>query len=90
MYKRQDRPALQVSATICLGGEKWEIFIKDKSDNTHSITMSAGDAIVYLGTELEHWREKLKEGEVNMCFLHYCKKDSEWVLDGREFLGQIR
>jgi len=25
-----------------------------------------------------------------MCFLHYCKKDSEWVLDGREFLGQIR
>ena len=88
--KHKDRPALQVSATVCLGGEKWEIFIKDKSDNTHSITMSAGDAIVYLGTELEHWREELKEGEVNMCFLHYCKKDSEWVLDGREFLGQIK
>ena len=86
--KHKDRPALQVSATICLGGEKWEIFIKDKSDNTHSITMSAGDAIVYSGTELEHWREKLDKGYVNMCFIHYCKKDSEYKLDGREFIGQ--
>jgi|TARA_B100000900_G_C20586506_1_gene719818 alkylated DNA repair dioxygenase AlkB len=88
--KHKDRPALQVSATICLGGEKWEIFIKDKSDNTHSITMSAGDAIVYSGTELEHWREKLDKGYVNMCFIHYCKKDSEYKLDGREFIGQPR
>ena len=86
--KHKDRPALQVSATICLGGEKWEIFIKDKSDNTHSITMSAGDAIVYSGTELEHWREKLDKGYVNMCFIHYCKKGSEYKLDGREFIGQ--
>tara|TARA_X000000368_G_scaffold88255_2_gene67184 strand:- start:11707 stop:12420 length:714 start_codon:yes stop_codon:yes gene_type:complete len=88
--KHKDRPALQVSATIFLGGEKWEIFIKDKSDNTHSITMSAGDAIVYSGTELEHWREKLDKGYVNMCFIHYCKKDSEYKLDGREFIGQPR
>jgi len=88
--KHKDRPALQVSATICLGGEKWEIFIKDKSDNTHGITMSAGDAIVYSGTELEHWREKLNKGYVNMCFIHYCKKGSEYKLDKREFIGQPR
>jgi len=87
--KHKDRPALQVSATICLGGEKWEIFIKDKSDNTHSITMSAGDAIIYLGTELEHWREKLDKGYVNMCFIHYCKEGSKYKFDGREFLGQL-
>ena len=43
--------------------------------------MSAGDAIVYSGTELEHWREELDKGYVNMCFIHYCKKGSEYKLD---------
>ena len=72
----QDRPSCEISATITLGfsGYSWPIYMgydKDKK-NCQQINMNVGDAVVYKGQEMYHWREKYTEGEWQaQVFIHY-------------------
>ena len=91
----RDRPACEISATLTLGfeGGVWPIYMgtnEDKSNATE-IRMQIGDAVMYRGCDIYHWREPYKEGKWQaQVFLHYVDQNgphAEWKYDKRESLG---
>jgi hypothetical protein len=58
----------------------------------NKVNMQVGDAVLYRGMEVEHWREKYTEGQWQaQVFLHYVDADgphADQKYDGREQLGQ--
>ena len=91
----RDRPACEISATLTLDfeGDVWPIFMganEDKSNATE-IKMNIGDAVLYRGMDIFHWREPYKEGKWQaQVFLHYVDQNgphAEWKYDKRESLG---
>jgi hypothetical protein len=91
----RDRPACEVSATLTLDfeGDVWPIYMganEDKSNPTE-IKMMTGDAVMYRGCDIYHWREPYKEGKWQaQVFLHYVDQNgphAEWKYDKRESLG---
>jgi hypothetical protein len=86
LHRHKDRFSCEISTTLNLGGDRWEIFIeKDSnkgkiiegkgyiSENTKGIKvdLKPGDMLVYRGNLLEHWREKFKGNDCGQVFLHY-------------------
>ena len=76
----KDRPACEVSASIQLGRSHhyaWPIFMGGTR-----IDMAEGDAVIYKGCEIEHWRsvcdgpEGYYSGQV---FLHYVKANGAYA-----------
>jgi hypothetical protein len=64
---------------------KWPIFIEG-----NSIELNEGDAVIYLGCELEHWRDEFKGDWHAQTFLHYVDKNGankEWFKDKRPLYG---
>ena len=91
----KDRPACEISATITLGfeGGQWPIYVGnnlDKSD-AKQINMNVGDAVIYKGEQIFHWREKYVEGQWQaQVFVHYVDADGpnkEWKFDKRRKLA---
>ena len=88
LKKHTDRPACEISATITLGfeGDIWSIYMAG-----NKVNMQVGDAVLYRGMEVEHWREKYTEGQWQaQVFLHYVNADgphADQKYDGRESLG---
>lgn len=68
LFKHKDRPSCEFSSTIFLGscGTEWPIFMEGES-----ISLNAGDAVIYKGIELEHWREPYKGDWHSQVFIHY-------------------
>jgi hypothetical protein len=88
--KHKDREACEISVTVMIGSDKtkWPIFM----DGTE-INLEVGDAAIYLGCEVEHWREEFKGDWHAQTFLHYVNKNGknkEHVLDKRRFLGDLK
>ena len=87
LKKHVDRPSCEVSVTVMIGsdGTKWPIYM-----NGTEINMEPGDAAVYLGCEIEHWREEFKGDWHAQTFLHYVDKNGsnkEWAKDKRLLYG---
>jgi hypothetical protein len=85
--KHKDRPSCEVSVTVMIGssGEEWPIYM----DGTE-IKLVPGDAAIYLGCEVEHWREEFKGDWHTQVFLHYVNKNgsnSHLLADGRSLWG---
>jgi hypothetical protein len=77
----KDRPSCEVSVTIQLARSNdyiWPIYMEDKQ-----YLLNEGDAVIYLGTELEHWRnvcagpDGYYSGQV---FLHYVYKNGPYSM----------
>ena len=67
-----DRPACEISVTLNLGGDDWEIGCFDYTDIPHTFTLKKGDAMIYHGCDLIHWRPSEFQGEeLIQVFLHY-------------------
>ena len=89
LKKHTDRPACEISVTVMLGSDEtpWPIYI-DKAE----INLQPGDAAIYLGCELEHWREVFKGDWHAQTFLHYVNKNGpnkEWEKDKRLLYGGV-
>jgi hypothetical protein len=97
LKKHRDRPSCEISVTICLGFNyitdepdySWGIFVADKAFNT-----TPGDAVVYRGCEVEHWREPFRAQENSwhaQLFLHYVDASREGAaalrFDRRPYIG---
>jgi len=88
LKKHTDRPACEISATVTLGfdGNPWSIYMAG-----NKIDMQVGDAVLYRGIDVEHWREKYVEGKWQaQVFLHYVDADgphADQKYDGRASLG---
>src|SRR5579884_775053 len=60
LHKHQDRRSCEISVTICLGFDyveqdpeyRWQIYIEG-----HPLAQDPGDAVIYKGCEVEHWRD---------------------------------
>ena len=72
----RDRPSCEYSVTLTLEyeGNKWAIYMGPTEDkqNAFKIEMDTGDAVIYKGCDVWHWREKYTEGKWQaQIFLHY-------------------
>jgi hypothetical protein len=98
LKNHRDRPACEISATLTLDfeGDVWPIYMGNNEDksNATEIKMEIGDAVMYRGCDIYHWREAYKEGKWQaQVFLHYVDQNgphAEWKYDKRESLGMSK
>lgn len=73
-----DRPSCEISVTVNLDnvGGLWPIWMKAPEHETIKITLNPGDAVIYRGCEVFHWRDKMVDQESTVQFmLHYVNQD---------------
>lgn len=77
LKRHKDRAACEYSATINLWNESdpWSIFIVDYKGNQVEAILEPGDALVYKGYDLDHWRLPNQVDDVCQVFVHYVDKD---------------
>lgn len=78
LEKHRDRPACEVSVTLQLGRSHhyaWPIYMGNQRYD-----LSEGDAVVYKGCDIEHWRDRCdgpQEYYSGQVFLHYVYKNGQ-------------
>ena len=70
----KDREACEISITLDLGGDPWDIWILDRDENPIKVKLNPGDALLYRGREIWHWRGKFEGNEHSQVFMHYVDK----------------
>tara|TARA_R110002153_G_scaffold89968_1_gene220022 strand:- start:718 stop:1269 length:552 start_codon:yes stop_codon:yes gene_type:complete len=83
----KDRPSCEISVTANIGsdGTKWPIFIDE-----NPIDIEQGDAVIYLGCELPHYRKEFNGDWCSQVFLHYVDEEGpnkEYYMDKRNYWG---
>jgi hypothetical protein len=92
LIKHRDRPACEVSLSLALGydpDEPWPLWVESRFGPV-SIPLERGDALLYRGTEIPHWRDEFTGNYVAQVFLHYVDQSGpykEWKFDKRVALG---
>jgi hypothetical protein len=70
----KDRAACEISLTVHLSGDhEWPISIEKPNGDCISLNLKFGDAMLYMGCDAAHWRDKFQGSEYNQVFLHYVK-----------------
>ncbi len=83
-----DRPSCEISLSLTLGfqaAEPWPLVL-EVDNRPIPIKALPGDAIVFRGMELKHWRERFEGSAHASVFLHYVDQNgpfSEWKHDKR-------
>src|SRR5436190_15955291 len=93
--RHTDRNACEISVTASIqipkGAGPSVVHLKPPNLRETKVEMFEGDACVYAGTEVEHWRERFRIGGYIQLFLHFVAKHSpnypKLMFDGRECLG---
>lgn len=98
LEKHRDRPSCEISATVCLGYNylqkqpdyRWGMYVEPSI----LTGQNPGDAIVYRGCEIDHWRDKFDAGFGSyqvQAFFHYININGpfypEYAYDKRPGLG---
>ena len=92
LLKHIDRESCEYSISLCLGKDNadWPLMLQTHDTHEKSgISLEIGDALIYKGMELLHWREKYKGEKQVQVFLHYVDRDgpfSAWIFDKRKGL----
>jgi hypothetical protein len=69
-----DRPACEISVTchIATVGKPWAIWMQAPGGEPTEYTLDPGDACVYKGCEIKHWRNPATDTDINVqMMLHY-------------------
>jgi len=88
LVRHQDRPSCEVSVTLSLDYHPeacWPIWI-DAGAGARSIELHPGDALIYKGIEVPHWRERFEGERAVQVFLHYVQQTGpyrDWTYDRR-------
>jgi hypothetical protein len=88
-----DRPQCEISATINVAnsGTPSPIYTKYKNKKAEKHNLVPGDALIYMGCDVTHWRQPLKNEQLTVQFmLHYVKKygpNAKYLMDKRPALG---
>ena len=90
LRKHTDRPACEISVTVHVGsdGTPWPIYM-----DGNPIETKPGDAAIYLGPKVEHYRERFTGDWHAQVFLHYVEEGGPHAneyMDGRVFWGTSR
>ncbi|MES2212723.1 MAG: hypothetical protein V4490_06265 [Pseudomonadota bacterium] len=90
----KDSTRAEISATINLGqtGSPWPIWLIDYDENPHCVVLESGDALIYYGNRLYHWRGKLVGSDyVTQIMFHYIDRAGKNKMAARlEFIRRIR
>jgi hypothetical protein len=87
----RDREASEIAVTIAIGGDRaWPICFRTERGGDLSFALAPGDAVVYDGRKLSHWRDPF-EGEIQIqAMLFYVRRDGAHAsarYDGRPGVG---
>jgi hypothetical protein len=100
LKRHRDRPSCEYSVSICLGYDvsnvdqniypnyDWPMFV-DSNGVELPVHMKPGDAIVYRGCDIDHWREPFWGQNHAQVFLHYNEPNGKYNIckDGRAVMG---
>jgi hypothetical protein len=95
LKRHVDRPACEISATLCLGYTPdlpWPIWVEHPG-HAEPITLLPGDILIYRGIDIPHWRETYPGERLAQVFLHYVDRSGphrEWKFDKRQDLRMPR
>ena len=86
LKKHSDRPSCEISTTVYIGGDSnWPIYMEGKP-----LYLKKGDAAIYLGCEIDHWRDEFQGDYQFQTFLHYVDAEGvnkEHYMDKRNYWG---
>lgn len=95
LSKHVDRGACEVSATMTVGYKNsaalWPICVEHEGKRV-PIELDVGDALIYRGMDLPHWREKLPSGLWCQIFFHFVDANGALAAskyDGRGRMGPV-
>lgn len=90
----KDRESCEISVSMHISTNAdydWPIYFMQDDETVSVPTGNPGDAVLYKGCELEHWREPFEGNVCGQVFLHYNHVDGPFaqknILDGRPMLG---
>ena len=79
LHRHVDRGACEVSVTIAGHGDPlddpWPIGVTDLHGEAHRVALSPGAGLLYQGTRVPHWRDRLAGTRHYQMFLHYVDAD---------------
>jgi hypothetical protein len=94
LHRHKDRYSCEVSTTLNLGGESWPIYLEPSGKTGKAgikVDLKQGDMLIYMGCELEHWRDPFPGKDCGQVFLHYNDRSKKTAKDNlydrRPFLG---
>jgi hypothetical protein len=74
--RHRDRPSCEISLSVNLKKDKdWDIWIQKPNNEEVNINLNPGDAVLYLGCQADHWRNKFEGQENVQLFFHYVRAD---------------
>lgn len=90
LKKHKDRPACEISVSVMINsdGTPWPFYAAGEA-----LDLKPGDAVIYHGTDIEHWREEFKGDWHAQVFMHYVDANglhTDQFKDGRQFWGTIK
>jgi len=81
LVRHIDRGACEISVSYHISSNlnyEWPIYFENETGDRVSLTCNPGDAILYRGCDLHHWREPMK-GNAESCFhqafFHFVRAD---------------
>lgn len=78
LSRHVDRPSCEYSVTLNIGcdGEPWPVWMQDGDNMPVKFLLNPGDAIIYKGCEIYHWRNKMAKCNANaQMMLHYVEEN---------------
>jgi hypothetical protein len=88
LKRHRDRPACEISVSLNVGqapAAPWPIYVQGNS-GAYAALLAPGDALLYRGIDLFHWREAYPGRELVQAFLHYVDRHGPHA--GRKFDGR--
>jgi hypothetical protein len=88
LKRHRDRKACEISLSLNIGqrpAEPWPLCVESERES-YSASLLPGDALLYRGIDLFHWREVYEGEALVQVFLHYVDRDgphADKKFDGR-------
>jgi len=76
LLRHRDRPACEISLSINLSKDTdWPLYFQRPDSSEICLELQPGDAVMYLGCQADHWREKFTGAEYTQLFTHYVRSN---------------
>jgi hypothetical protein len=88
LKRHRDRPACEISVSLNIGqvpSDAWPLYVEGNA-GPYDAMLSPGDALLYRGIDLFHWREAFQGSSLVQVFLHYVDRNGPYAdqkFDGR-------
>jgi hypothetical protein len=88
LKRHRDRVACEISVSLNIGqvpSDAWQLFVEGIVE-TYGALLSPGDALLYRGIDIFHWREPYQGRHLVQVFLHYVDRNgphADQKFDGR-------